>query len=123
MDSNQHHYNIRFGDDYPVHGDLLSARFLVLYGNSKFEHTHIFELDHLEGKLMSKDSILKIKPFAYPNKPSQDFYFVYKLKKKIELGPFEFNKENQLVKEKLVQGSSTFLPFTLTLKELLEIRG
>lgn len=117
------HYNIRFGEQYPVSGEHLSARFLVLYGNSKFEHTHIYELAESAGKIVSKDSLKKIKPLPYPGTPSQDFYFLYTLSKKIELGPFQFDQENKLIKEKLEKSKVNFLPFTLTLKELSDIRG
>jgi predicted component of viral defense system (DUF524 family) len=116
-------YNIRFGEQYPVNGEHLSARFLVLYGNSKFEHTHIFELAESVGRIVSKDALKKTKPISYPGKPSQEYYFLYTLSKKIQLGPFQFDQENKLIKEKLEKSKVNFLPFTLTLKELSEIRS
>jgi predicted component of viral defense system (DUF524 family) len=115
-------YNIRFGEQYPVNGEHLSARFLVLYGNSKFEHTHIFELAESVGRIVSKDALKKTKPIPYPGKPSQEYYFLYTLSKKIQLGPFQFDQENKLIKEKLEKSKVNFLPFTVTLSELAQMR-
>lgn len=114
-------YNIRFGEKYPINADMLSSKYLVMYGNSKFEHTYIYELDLSKSKLMRDDELLGLS-HPYPSKPSQNYYFVYKLKRKIDLDELNFDEQNQIIKDKLANSKFTFLPFTLTLSELAQIR-
>ncbi len=114
-------YNIRYGDKYKVNAEMLSSKYLVLYGNNKFEHTYIYELDLSQSKLMRSQELLDLS-YPYPSKPSQSYYFVYKLKRRIELDELNFDEQNQIIKDKLAKSKFTFLPFTLTLSELAQIR-
>lgn len=114
-------YNIRYGDNYEVNAEMLSSKYLVLYGNKKFEHTYIYELDLSKSKLMRSQELLDLS-YPYPSKPSQSYYFVYKLKSKIELDDFYFDEHNQIIKSKLAKSKYSFFPFSVTLSELAQIR-
>lgn len=118
---NSQYYNIRHGENYEVTAEMLSAKYLVLYGNKKFEHTYIFELDLSKSKLMRDQELLGLS-HPYPSKPSQSYYFVYKLNRKIDLDPFYFDEHSHIIKSKLDKSKFSFLPFTISLSELAQIR-
>jgi predicted component of viral defense system (DUF524 family) len=115
-------YNIRFGEKYPINADMLSSKYLVMYGNSKFEHTYIYKINSLKSKIMTREDLLKLSPNRYPTTPTQNFYFVFHLEEKIELDAFYFDKESPIIKEKIVKNKLTFMPFNLSLLELAKIR-
>lgn len=115
-------YNIRFGEKYQVSGPMLSVKFLVLYGDGGFHQTHIYELDPQSGIIIAKNELKTIGKTSYPGKPSHDFYYLYQLKRKIQLDDFIFNGESEIVKKKLSELKTASLPFTISLSELSKIR-
>ena len=101
---------------------MLSAKFLVLYGDGGFHQTHIYELDPQSGMIIAKNELKTIGKTSYPGKPSHDFYYLYQLKRKIQLDDFIFNGESEIVKKKLSELKTASLPFTISLSELSKIR-
>lgn len=115
-------YNIRYGGKHIVNAQMLSSRFLVLYGDGSFQQTHIFEIDVNNGQLLTNSDLLKIKPIKYPSQPSSNLYFVFKLKEKIVLENFAFDQTDSIITEKVKELISSYHPVTISLLELAKIR-
>jgi hypothetical protein len=115
-------YNIRYGGKHIVDAQMLSSRFLVLYGGGNFRQTHIFEIDIQQGRLTNKTDLLSIQPVPYPTKPSSELYFVFKLKRKIMLDNFAFDQTDSIIEEKVKKLNSSYHPFSISLLELAKIR-
>jgi predicted component of viral defense system (DUF524 family) len=115
-------YNIRYGGKHIVNAQMLSSRFLVLYGDGSFQQTHIFEIDSNNGRLLNKSDLLQIKPIKYPSKPSSNHYFVFKLKEKIVLENFAFDQTDSIIVDKVKELKASFHPISISLSELAKIR-
>jgi predicted component of viral defense system (DUF524 family) len=115
-------YNIRYGGNHVVDGQLLSSRFLVLYGGGSFQQTHIFEIDVNKGRLLNQTDLLQIKPIKYPSTPRSNQYFVFKLKEKIFLENFAFDQTDSIITEKVKELISSYHPVSISLLELAKIR-
>lgn len=115
-------YNIRYGGKHIVNAQMLSSRFLVLYGGDSFQQTHIFEIDVNKGRLLNQSDLLQIKPLKYPSKPSSNHYFVFKLKEKIVLENFAFDQTDSIITEKVKELISSYHPVSISLLELAKIR-
>jgi hypothetical protein len=114
-------YNIRYGGKHIVNAQMLSSRFLVLYGGGSFRQTHIFEIDSNNGRLLNKTDLLQIKPIKYPSPTNSELYFVFKLKEKIVLENFAFDQTDSIIKKKEKELKS-YHPFSISLLELAKIR-
>lgn len=114
-------YNIRYGGKHIVNAQMLSSRFLVLYGGGSFRQTHIFEIDSYNGRLLNKTDLLQIKPIKYPSPTNSELYFVFKLKEKIVLENFAFDQTDSIIKKKEKELKS-YHPFSISLLELAKIR-
>jgi hypothetical protein len=115
-------YNVRYGANYTIDGKMITAQFLVLYGNSEFEQTYIYPIHAEKGRIVSKKELLELKPKKYPSNPSSDQYFIFDIDKPKELDPFVFDKGHELLKDRVAQLEKLKMPFTITLWELAQIR-
>jgi predicted component of viral defense system (DUF524 family) len=114
-------YNIRYGGNHVVNAQILSSRFLVLYGGGSFRQTHIFEIDSNNGRLLNKSDLLQITPIRYPSPTSSELYFVFKLKEKIVLENFAFDQTDSIIKKK-VKELKSYHPVSISLLDLAKIR-
>ncbi|MBM3453997.1 MAG: DUF2357 domain-containing protein [Bacteroidetes bacterium] len=116
-------YNIRYGTGYTIDGKMILAKYLVLYGEKDMQHAFIYRLNNEKGKICSKKELLEFKPTKYPSTPTSDHYFLFDLGVQITLDAFKFDKENQILKDKLELLEKTEMPFTISLSELAQVRS
>lgn len=116
-------YNVRYGIKYPISGQMISAKYLVLYGDKDMQHTFIYPIIPNEGRLCSKKELVEIKPKEYPHAPSSEQYFLYDLGKRIELDNFKFDLSHDLLQNKIQELKQTMRPFTISLLELAQVRS
>ena len=116
-------YNIRYGSGYTIESKMILAKYLVLYGEKDMQHAFIYRLNNEKGKICSKKELLEFKPTKYPSTPTSDHYFLFDLGVQITLDAFKFDKENQILKDKLELLVKSKMPFTISLFELAQVRS
>jgi predicted component of viral defense system (DUF524 family) len=116
-------YNVRYGVDYPIDGKMITAKYLVLYGNNDMEHAFIYPINTEKGRICSKKELFDFTTKKYPSTPSSAHYFIFDLGHRINLDSFMFDMENEILKDKLKELEKTKMPFTISLLELAKIRS
>lgn len=112
-------YNIRYGNGYSVNGSMAAARYLVLYSGKNFIHSEIYSIKPDSARVYTKD---ELKNLNY-NNPRHSLYFVFELMDRIELdATYHFDENSEILTNKLAELKSKFLPFTINLMELSQIR-
>jgi hypothetical protein len=79
------------GVDYPIDGKMITAKYLVLYGNNDMEHVFIYPINTEKGRICSKKELFDVTPKKYPSTPSADHYFIFDLGGQINLDSFVFD--------------------------------
>jgi hypothetical protein len=116
-------YNVRYGSSFDINGQMISAKYLILYGNQDMQHTYIYPINTTEGRIYSNKELLEIKPNKYPSKPTADQYFIFELGKRIDLDNFKFDLTHEILQTKLEELEHTKRPFTINMMELAAVRS
>jgi predicted component of viral defense system (DUF524 family) len=116
-------YNVRYGSSFAINGQMISAKYLILYGNQDMQHTYIYPINTTEGRIYSNKELLEIKPNKYPSKPTADQYFIFELGKRIDLDNFKFDLTHEILQTKLEELEQTKRPFTINMMELAAVRS
>lgn len=105
------HYNIRYGEKYPLTPEEIGAKYLLLYSNDDEIEPHFYKLSKDGPKFYSGKELQE--DLGYKTKPSQPMYLVYQLDSEIEN---EFKNKEWKVPQ---NPNHNERPFAISLTELL----